>query len=445
MKPETVTDTICALATGAPPSAVAIIRVSGPASGGWLEDHSSDEVVTPRKATLVKLVDQDRGQIDDAIILWMPAPNSYTGEDVLEIQLHGGSGVVEHALECLTSFPGIRLADPGEFTRRAFHNGKLDLTQAEGIADLIEAETRAQKDQALYQTKGALSELYEGWKSDLQRALALLEVSIDFPDESEAPESTTTPVLEIITDLETKFERALHDGEIHQRIRDGFRIAIIGEPNVGKSTLLNYLARRPAAIVTDIPGTTRDVVEVRCRLGGQIIWFQDTAGIRETEDLIELEGIDRSRHAAESADLRLFLVSSNDDSPPLPHLKRTGDLLVRTKADLLGKTLLTSSMPAISAKTGFGCEALETEIVTRIQSRAGEQKSPVLTRARHRTAIESALEDMRETRAVLDADLGAELASENLRAAARSLQSLVGSIDVEDILGDVFSTFCIGK
>ncbi|MEO0883735.1 MAG: tRNA uridine-5-carboxymethylaminomethyl(34) synthesis GTPase MnmE [Pseudomonadota bacterium] len=438
-------DTICALATGAPPSAVAIIRVSGPHTEKWLQDHTERRAAEARKATLAKLIDQDGNQIDEALLLWMPGPMSYTGEDVLEIQLHGGSGVIEHAMDCLISTPDIRLANPGEFTQRAFHNGKLDLTQAEGIADLIESETRAQKDQALSQTGGALSGLYEGWKERLQKALALLEVSIDFPDESEAPETVTRPVLEILADLETRFTAALQDGEIHQRIRDGFRVAIIGEPNVGKSTLLNYFARRPAAIVTDIPGTTRDVVEVRCRLGGQIIWFQDTAGIRETTDPVEREGVARSKHSAETADLRLFLIAPDHDRPPLPHLQRAGDILVRTKADLSGKIPLTTSIPSISAKSGFGCDALEADIVGQFQSRLGERTAPVLTRIRHRTAIETALENTRQTQSALAADLGAEIASENLRAAERALQGLLGRVDVEDVLGEVFSSFCIGK
>ncbi|MEM6898808.1 MAG: tRNA uridine-5-carboxymethylaminomethyl(34) synthesis GTPase MnmE [Pseudomonadota bacterium] len=445
IKPLLATDTICALASGAPPSAVAIIRISGPATAEWMKAHSHRTKIVPRHATLVDLQDSEGTQIDQALLLWMPGPQSYTGQDVLEIHLHGGQGVVEHALGTLTSWPGIRLAEQGEFTRRAFHSGKLDLTQAEGIADLIESETRAQKDQALRQTEGALSDLYKGWKTKLQNALALLEVSIDFPDESEAPETVSKPVLEILKDLERRFVDALREGEIDQRVRDGFRVAILGEPNAGKSTLLNYFARRPAAIVTDIPGTTRDIVEVRCRLGGHIIWFQDTAGIRETEDAIEQEGINRSRHAAETADLRLFLLPPGSDVPPLPQIKQETDLVVQTKMDLSSKDSLTTSIPAIAAKTGEGCDELEDLVAGCIQEKLGGRTAPVLTRARHRAAIESGLENLRQAQSVLMADLGAELASESLRTAVHSLQSLLGTVDIEDILEDVFSEFCIGK
>ncbi|MEM6410725.1 MAG: tRNA uridine-5-carboxymethylaminomethyl(34) synthesis GTPase MnmE [Pseudomonadota bacterium] len=445
IKPLLAHDTICALASGAPPSAVAIIRVSGPATAEWMKAHIGQARIEPRHATLASLQDSEGTQIDRALLLWMPGPQSYTGQDVLEIHLHGGQGVVEHALGTLTSWSGIRLAEPGEFTRRAFHSGKLDLTQAEGIADLIESETRAQKDQALRQTEGALSDLYEGWKTKLQNALALLEVSIDFPDESEAPETVSKPVLEILDALEGRFVDALREGEIDQRIRDGFRVAILGEPNAGKSTLLNYFARRPAAIVTDIPGTTRDVVEVRCRLGGHITWFQDTAGVRETDDLIEQEGINRSRHAAETADLRLFLLPPGSEVPPLPQIKQETDLVVQTKMDLSSKDSLTSGMPAISAKTGHGCAELEDLIAGRIQEKLGGRTAPVLTRARHRAAIESGLENLRQAQSVLMTDLGAELASESLRTAVHSLHSLLGAVDIEDILDDVFSEFCIGK
>ncbi|MEO1476111.1 MAG: tRNA uridine-5-carboxymethylaminomethyl(34) synthesis GTPase MnmE [Pseudomonadota bacterium] len=438
-------DTICALASGAPPSAVSIVRVSGPAAGEWLHDRSGSKSIEPRHAMLVDLIDTAGDQIDTAIAIWMPAPKSYTGEDVLEIHLHGGAAVVEHALDDLVSFPGIRLAEPGEFTRRAFDAGKLDLTQAEAISDLIESETRAQKDQALRQADGALSDLYDGWKNELQKCLGLLEASIDFPDESDAPETVTAPVLAKLEDLQLRFASALKDGEIDQRIRDGFRVAILGEPNSGKSTLLNYFARRDAAIVTDIPGTTRDVVEVRCKLGGHIIWFQDTAGIRETSDPIEQEGIRRSSRSADEADLRLFLVPPESDAPPLPHLFRSGDLKVHTKMDLAGNVSLTSDMPAISAKTGEGCSDLETEIARRINARIGTQTTPVLTRLRHRIAIEKARENLEAAHDVLIHDAGAELASENIRSAAMALAGLLGTVDIEDVLGDVFSTFCIGK
>ncbi|MEM9669693.1 MAG: tRNA uridine-5-carboxymethylaminomethyl(34) synthesis GTPase MnmE [Pseudomonadota bacterium] len=438
-------DTICAVASGMAPSAVAIIRVSGSATRVWLENHVRGQTVEPRQACLRKVHDLEGALIDNAMVLWMPAPRSYTGENVLEIHLHGGQGVIEHALEALTSFPAIRLAEPGEFTRRAFEHQKMDLTQAEGIADLIDAETRSQKSQALAQMEGSLSSLYSDWKDKLQHCLALLQASIDFPDESEAPEFVDEPVTEILAGLNAQFEKALEDGEIDQRIRDGFTVAILGEPNAGKSTLLNYLAKRDAAIVTEIPGTTRDVIEVRCKLGGHIIWFQDTAGIRESSDPIEQEGIRRSERSAETADLRLFLVPPDVTNPPLPHLRQSSDIVVRTKADIDRNLSLTDEIPAISAKTGLGCKELTDQISAEISSRVGNRTSPVLTRIRHRRAIEKALQNSENAKRGIRASIGSELVADNVLSASRALESLIGRIGVEDVLGDVFSTFCIGK
>ncbi len=393
---------------------------------------------------MVAIRDAAGSLVDRGLAVWMPGPNSYTGEDVLELMLHGGPGVIEHALEALSSADGLRLARPGEFTRRAFEAGKLDLTQAEGIADLIEADTRAQKDQALAQSDGALAELYGGWRAWLLRALALLDVSVDFPDEADAPETVSVPVLGILADLDDRFSDALREGEIDQRIRDGFRVAIIGAPNVGKSSLLNALARRDAAIVADLPGTTRDIVEVRCRLQGLAVWFQDTAGVRQTDDTVEMEGVRRSVRAAEVADLRLFL-TEDGTPPPLMDLFRDGDLLIRSKGDLQVNTLFTKEMPTLSARTGAGLPELEALIGDRFRARVSSREAPVLTRARHRVAIGLASAEVREARDCLEQERGAELAAEHVRLAARSLASLVGEIGVEDVLGEVFAAFCIGK
>lgn len=437
-------DTIFALASGALPSAIGVMRISGPNAFPWASEHLSTFRFEPRTAQLVALRDGEGNLVDRGLAIWMPGPNSYTGEDTLELMLHGGAGVIEHAMETLTSFAGIRLANPGEFTRRAFEAGKLDLTQAEGIADLIEADTRAQKDQALAQLDGALAQLYRGWRESLLRALALLDVSVDFPDEAETPETVTRPVLDILGSMEARFTSALREGEIDQRIRDGFRVAIIGAPNVGKSTLLNALARKDAAIVTAMPGTTRDIIEVRCRLAGHVVWFQDTAGIRDSSDMIEMEGVRRSMRAAEQADLRLFL-SDDGASPPLGETQRDGDIFVRTKSDLHVNTLFTNEMPAISAKTGAGLAELETLIGQHLNERTDSREAPVLTRTRHRSAIELALGEIRQSRDCLEKDIGAELAGEHVRLAARAIASLVGEIGVEDVLGAVFSEFCIGK
>lgn len=444
--------TICALASGAPPAGIAVVRVSGPAIQAFAARHLSPSLPPPHTARLRKLKDAHDQIVDEALTLFMPAGASYTGEDVLELHLHGGIAVMDHALETLTSFAGIRLAEPGEFTRRAFEAGRMDLTQAEGIADLIEAETRGQKAQALAQTDGALGKLYSGWRKSLLAALALLEVSVDFPDEAEAPETVNAPVLKNLRGLVCEFEAALKDGAIDQSIRDGFHVAIIGAPNVGKSTLLNRFAKREAAIVTDIPGTTRDVVEVRCRMAGQIVWFADTAGLRETEDLVEAEGVRRAKRVGRDADLRLFLYV--DDSPlmdaPAPY---AGDIFIQNKADLHSSSAVKMDIPSesnhvslqISALTGEGFAELEDAIGAWLRTQTSKRAAPVITRARHRTGIETALRNARTAIALIEQDVGAELASEDVRLAARALAGLVGEIGVEEILGAVFSEFCIGK
>lgn len=400
---------------------------------------------SPHTARVRNFRDATGESVDEVLTLFMPAGASYTGEDVLELHLHGGTAVVEHALETLLAFPGIRLAEPGEFTRRAFEAGRMDLTQAEGIADLIEAETRAQKAQALAQTNGALARIYTSWRETLLAALALLEVSVDFPDEAEAPETVNAPVMEKLTLLKRTFQDALRDGAIDQRVRDGFRVAIIGPPNAGKSTLLNRLAKREAAIVTDIPGTTRDVIEVRCRMGGQIIWFADTAGLRQTEDRVEAEGVRRALQVAEQADLRLFI--STEETPlaaetpsPLP-----GDILVQNKIDLGVNERLIPGTLAISALTGEGFEKIEAAIESWLSKQYSARAAPVITRARHRAGIEQSLASVCAAIGLIADDAGAELATEEVRLAARALSGLVGEIGVEEVLGAVFSDFCIGK
>lgn len=437
-------DTICALASGAPPAGIAVVRVSGPQVRAFGAVHLDDGLPPAHMARLRKIRDVQGELVDQGLVLFMPTGASYTGEDVLELHLHGGVAVIEHMLMTLTAWAGCRLAEPGEFTRRAFEAGNIDLTQAEGIADLIEAETRAQKAQALAQTDGALSRLYAGWRDGLVASLALLEASVDFPDEPDAPENIYAPVLERLAALTTAFETAIRDGAIDQSVRDGFRVAIIGPPNVGKSTLLNRLAKRDAAIVTDIPGTTRDIVEVRCRMAGQIVWFADTAGLRETEDRVEAEGIRRARATAQSADLRIFVEAADGgnatEPPPLPQ-----DLVVRNKVDLGVNETLSARVLPISALTGNGFEALVSKIEVWLGAQVSGRSAPVITRARHRTGIETALASTRSAMDHIARDSGAEFASEDVRLAARALASLVGEIGVEDVLGAVFSEFCIGK
>ena len=436
-------DTICALASGPPPAAIAIIRISGLAvktiGAGLLENG----LPSPRSARLRVIKDQNGAVIDEGLALFMPGPDTYTGEDSLELNMHGGQAVIEHALRALTSFDGVRLAEPGEFTRRAFENGKLDLTQAEGVADLIEAETEAQKSLALRQLGGALSDTYAKWQNELTEILALLEVSIDFPDEGDAPQAVGAPVIKKLETLRTQMTEALGDGGIGERIRDGFRIAIIGPPNAGKSTLLNQLAKRDAAIVTDIPGTTRDVIEVRAVIAGIVVWFVDTAGIRDTEDVVEAEGVRRARAAEESADLRIYLVDGSHDAVP-PARLNAEDLVVTNKSDLGIASRETSDF-MISAKTGDGIPGLEAGLKSWLMDCVSASEAPVITRARHRAGLQSGLAHLESAAELVRAASGAELAAEEVRLSARALSSLIGEVGVEDVLGAVFSSFCIGK
>ncbi len=439
-------DTICALASGAPPSALAVVRISGPAVYAIGAQLLEAGLPPARRGTLTKLRDADGNLIDEGIVLFFPAPNSYTGEDTLELNLHGGPAVIEHVLRALTSLEGVRLAEPGEFTRRAFEAGKLDLAQAEGVADIIEAETFGQKSQALRQLTGGLSDIYARWRDELMYLLALVEVMVDFPDEGDVSADADAPVRDRLEHLIGEMTSALGKGWVGERIRDGFRIAIIGAPNAGKSTLLNRLAGREAAIVTSRPGTTRDVIEIRRVLGGQVVWIADTAGLRETEDEIEAEGIRRAKMTADDADLCLLLIDGADfpsTPPPLPYPEPKG-MVVVNKADALSRTPAWATH-IISAKDGSGVGHLEADLEARIRSFAGSVEAPAITRARHREKLSRGLAALESARTALASGLGHELVAEDLRLAIREMQSILGQIGVEDVLGAVFSRFCIGK
>ena len=437
-------DTICALASGQPPAAICIIRLSGDRvwkiAGALLECGLPE----PRHATLTRFRDEDGALIDEGLAVFMPGPHSYTGEDTLELYLHGGPAVIKHSLETLTRQPGVRLAEPGEFTRRAFEAGKLDLTEAEGVADIIEAETEAQKAQALRQLTGGLAETYDRWRAELTGVLALLEVMVDFPDEGDAPEDTVRPILVKLDELIGELGEALGDRGIGEKIRDGFRVAIVGPPNAGKSSLLNRIARREAAIVTDIAGTTRDVVEVRLVLGGQVVWLADTAGLRETSDVVEAEGVRRAAKAARDADLRIHVIDGANPEPPKGPVEPQ-DIVVFNKADQRPPALAPDGALAVSADTGMGIDQLEAAIAGFISQRAASVEAPVITRARHREKLSAGLASLMAARQLLEDDMGAELAAEDVRMALRQLGAVIGVVGVEDVLGAVFSQFCIGK
>ena len=437
-------DTICALASGQPPAAICIIRLSGDRVWKLAGELLECGLPEPRRATLTKFRDDDGNLIDEGLVVFMPGPHSYTGEDTLELYLHGGPAVIKHSLETLTAQPGVRLAEPGEFTRRAFEAGKLDLTEAEGVADIIEAETEAQKAQALRQLTGGLTETYDRWRAELTGVLALIEVMVDFPDEGDTPEDTVRPILEKLDGLIAELHDALGDRGVGEKIRDGFRIAIVGPPNAGKSSLLNRIARREAAIVTDIAGTTRDIVEVRLVLGGQVVWLADTAGLRETFDVVEAEGVRRAERAAREADLRVHVIDAANPEHPKGPIEPQ-DIVVFNKVDQRPAILAPDGALPVSAATGEGVDRLESWIASFVTQRAASVEAPVITRARHREKLSAGLASLIAARQMLEDDLGAELAAEDVRMALRQLGSIIGVVGVEDVLGAVFSQFCIGK
>ena len=441
----TVDDTICALATGPLPSAIALVRVSGQQVPSIIRYLCAQELGA-RHATLCKLTDQQGSVIDESLVTYFPSPHSYTSEDMLEISVHGGPAVVEHLLGSLLANENTRLAEPGEFTRRAFEAGKLDLTRAEAIADIVEAESLAQKNQALRQLDGALNDVYEVWRAELLRALALNEVAIDFPDEDDAPDQTEKPVKEILDRLTRELAAALADNHTGERIRDGFRVVILGPPNAGKSSLLNKLSKREAAIVSDRPGTTRDIVEVRLSLAGIVVRLSDTAGLRSSDDTIEAEGVRRTLSAANEADVRIHVIDASDQKYPEQEI-RTRDVVVLNKTDLQCDLVLSLPHKAIpvSAKTGEGIDDLERRLRDIVTERVTENETPLITRYRHREVLTDSLESLNEAIASLEAESGSEITGESLRRAERSLRKLVGAVSVEDVLGAVFSQFCIGK
>ena len=435
-------DTICALASGPPPSAISMLRVSGPQVVDIIAARCSLRTLKPRHVTLVDLLDEKGAVIDSGLAVFMPGPASYTGEDTLEISLHGGRVITELALRSIMS-AGARLAEPGEFTRRAFEAGKLDLTRAEAVADLIDAESEAQHQQALKQMDGALERLYAGWRDELTTCLALLEASIDFPDEEDAPDRVDAPVRETLLRIDEALKDALIQGNITERIRDGFKIAILGKPNAGKSTLLNQISKREAAIVTDIPGTTRAVVEVRLTLGGYLVWLSDTAGLRETTDIVEAEGVRRAMKAADEADLRLWVYDAREVFDM--SVVQPGDIIVANKSDLVAPRVVSRETLTIAAKTGEGVAELEADLISRISKMTQNLNAPMITRARHRQGIERALKYVSAARDHLELQSGSEFVAEDVRQASRELGMLTGHIDPDTVLGAVFSSFCIGK
>ncbi len=484
--------TIFALSSGRPPAAVAVMRISGPRAGEALKSLTG-KIPEPRKAVFARVRDpQTNEPIDEALALWFPAPHSETGEDVAELQLHGGQAVIAGTLAALGKCEGLRPAEAGEFTRRAFENGKLDLTQVEGLADLVMAETEGQRRQALRQMQGTLRARAEGWRDKLTRALALIEARIDFSDEADVPADLVAPALALARELAGEIEAMLTDGHRGERLREGLVVAIAGPPNAGKSTLLNRIARREAAIVSPHAGTTRDVIEVHLDLAGWPVTLLDTAGIRESDDPVEREGMRRARERAAAADLVLWVVDASCAVIPGESEGPRSDSmtpaqqpawLIRNKIDLIRGVLRTEHAAesfgrseqqlrsnealtnmvnkrlarsneleltnnqrifTLSAATGEGFETLLTAVTRYAEGFLAGVEPALVTRERHRRALEDALAALQRAR---KRELAGqeELVAEELRIAARALGRLTGHLDVEDILDVIFRDFCIGK
>ena len=446
-------NTIFALATAAGRAAVAVVRISGPEAGSALATLLGS-LPKSRMAALRRLRHPvSRETLDQALVLWMPGPGSFTGEDVVELQLHGGRAVAAAVTEALAEL-GLRPAEPGEFTRRAFEHGRLDLTEAEAIADLVDAESEAQRRQALSQLDGGLARLSDSWRADLITALASLEAAIDFPDE-EVPDAVAERAAAPIHRVLESVSAAANDlrGE---KVREGYRVALIGAPNAGKSSLLNRLVRREAAIVTEVAGTTRDVIEQPIDLAGYRVLLADTAGVRETTERIEAEGVRRAKAWAESSDLRLWVVDGSASEGAWREaldLVRQGDLLVLSKSDLEPGADTAEAEDAAdaeelepvlaSATTDEGTAELRSALERRVVRDLAGAGPITATRLRHRRLLNDAAVHLE--RALGVGAIDPELMADDVRLAARSLEALVGKVDSEAVLGEVFASFCIGK
>ena len=439
--------TIFALSTGRPPSAISIVRVSGPQARAALTSLAG-RMPAPRVAARALIRDANQQPIDDAVVLWFPGPASATGEDVGEFHVHGGRAVLAALFATLAAFENVRPAEPGEFTRRAFENGKLDLTEAEGLDDLIHADTDRQRRQALRQLKGLLGDRARDWRTRIIEASALIEAGIDFSDEGDVPAELIAPALAKIKALLTEIEEVLAAQGQSERLRDGLVVAIAGPPNVGKSTLMNQLARREVAIVSPHAGTTRDVIEVQLDLDGYPVTVIDTAGIRETDDPVEQEGVRRARARAAEADLVLWL--ADGEGGAIHHDGAAPVWRVRNKIDLdaiaTGQPMADAAVGAhfaISARSGAGLSQLIAALIGFAQDYFGASEGGLITRSRQRQLLQQTAASLHRSIEVVGE--GEELAAEELRVAAHSLGRLLGRVDVEDILDVIFREFCVGK
>ncbi len=442
-----MTDTIFALSSGLPPSGVAVIRISGPNARFAIETMCGADIESGRVNHSSIRHPNDRRILDRGLVLRFDAPHSFTGEDVVELQLHGGRAVVAATLDALAQLPQFRLALPGEFSRRAFENGKLDLTQIEGLADLIAADTEHQRALAISQAGGVLRSRCQSWLEDLTRARALVEAEIDFADEGDVPAQASAAAWEQVRRVGAEMAQCLADEHRGETVRDGFQVVLAGRPNAGKSSLLNALARRDVAIVTPEAGTTRDMLEVHLDLGGYPVTVTDTAGIRTPDGAIEKEAIRRGRARAAAADLVVWLWARDDPdgAPPTEATDHPNRKIVRSKADLKMKAAdpTTDGYLAISVVDETGIQELVSMLGEAVASASSGGESGLIARARHRQCISDAARAI--DGALADPGQALELRAEQLRGASEALERLIGKVDVEDLLGVIFAEFCVGK
>ena len=427
-------DTIYALATSQGRAGVAVVRISGPEAFTSLKSLCINFNISPRKSKLCDLYTDDGLHLDRALVIPFKGPQSFTGEDVVELHLHGSIAVIQKTLETLSKLPNLRQALPGEFTRRAFTNEKLDLAEIEGLADLIEAETEAQRVQALQVLSGKLGQRVQEWRSMIIKAMAFIEVTIDFADE-EVPTDISKDVLLILTNIIKDLEYESESTKVAERIRSGFEVAIVGKPNVGKSSLLNALSGREAALTSEEAGTTRDIIEVRMDLGGLPVTMMDTAGLRDTDNLIENKGISKAIEKANSADL--VIVLTEDGEIPI-EIQNSSVLKFVSKCDD------GELADGVSAFTGYGLDNMISSIKRKLEKRV--QNQGLATRYRHREAIDSAVNKIQMAKKfVKDGPSFYDLAAEELRQTTYTLDELFGKVDVENVLDEIFSSFCLGK
>ncbi|NLS05873.1 tRNA uridine-5-carboxymethylaminomethyl(34) synthesis GTPase MnmE [Rhizobium sp. P32RR-XVIII] len=435
-------ETIYALSSGAVPSGVAVVRLSGPRTRDALR-MLAGELPAPRRASLRTIRSRNGSVLDSGLVLFFPSPSSFTGEDCAELQVHGSRAVVNALFDELAAMQDVRMATEGEFSRRAFENGKLDLVEIEGLADLIAAETEMQRRLAVEHGSGTLSKLYDSWAERLTRARALIEAELDFADEDDVPGSVSEMVWDDVAGLRTEIESHLSHAQAGEIIRDGYKVVIAGAPNAGKSTLMNALAQREIAIVTDIAGTTRDVLHVDLDINGFLVRLYDTAGLRDTEEVVEREGIRRAEKIISEADLVLYLEDMTDGlQGPLPAAKAEV-LRVGTKADISADGNATSYELVISAIADAGLLALRTAIAERLERQTSGYSLAIPSRRRQRDSLSDCLKAIDE--ALANTSAGLDIRAESLRVAGNALGRITGRVDVENLLDVIFSEFCIGK